>query len=330
MNILELKDRSRTAWYRSEGLSNISKAAELLNQAINAKSNPDISTIEEVGGNDLHPLSHQEYEEALRTLVDGSDHGLVAEIDLVDDSGCFTQIGRAKSGAISIYTAVSRLAGLYQMSVIQETGKLDAWGLTERIMEHCDWVTHDTPREHFEKQMQELAAVQDGQPQEVRSLTITDFLGGSVTLRPRVELYSVTDFMGREMPGLALELYQIDEESGDMEPYACLTTSFGEFIGIKDSAYIDTNNCPFAEQLLEQNIAEPAGLSRRSGFCQYPLWVFKEEFLREVGGENYQIYSKAFDQYMNPSDGLEPEEGLTGQTATEEQAGSSGPVMAGM
>lgn len=330
MNIVELKDKSRTAWYRSEGLSSISKAAELLNRAIDVKANPDISTLEEVGGNDLHPLSHQEYEEALRTLVDGSDHGLVAEIDLVDDSGCFTQISRAKSGAISIYTAVSRLAGLYQMSVIQETGKLDAWGLTERIMEHCDWVTYDTPREHFEKQMQELAAGQDGQPQEVRNLTITDFLGRPVTLKPKIELYSVTDYMGREMPGLALELYQVDEGSGDMEPYACLTTSFGEFIGIKDSAYIDTNNCPFAEQLLEQGIAEPTGLSKTSGFCQYPLWIFKKEFLQEVGGENYQIYSKAFDQYMSRNDELEPEEIPTSQTATEEHSGPSGPVMSGM
>lgn len=115
-----------------------------------------------------------------------------------------------------------------------------------------------------------------------------------------------------------------------MEPYACLTTSFGEFIGIKDSAYIDTNNCPFAEQLLEQGIAEPTGLSKTSGFCQYPLWIFKKEFLQEVGGENYQIYSKAFDQYMSRNDELEPEEIPTSQTATEEHSGPSGPVMSGM
>lgn len=164
----------------------------------------------------------------------------------------------------------------------------------------------------------------------LRELTITNFLGTAVTLRPKVELYSVTDFMGREMPGLAVELYQLDNESGDLEPYACLTTCFGEFIGIKDSAYIDTNNCPFAEQLLEQGIAEPTGLSKTSGFCQYPLWVFKEEFLQQVGGEKYQIYSKVFDQYMSHSDELEPVESPTGQSVSEEQSEPSGPVMAGM
>lgn len=180
-------------------------------------------------------------------------------------------------------------------------------------------------------QVQEAGqVVQDQQAQGPRELTITNLFGTAVTLRPKVELYSVTDFMGREMPGLAVELYQFDKESGELEPYACLTTSFGEFIGIKNSAYIDTNNCPFAEQLLTQGIAEPTGLSKTSGFCQYPLWVFKEGFLQEVGGEKYQVYSKVFDQYMNHSDELEPEDSPTGQTASEEQSEPTGLVMTGM
>lgn len=180
-------------------------------------------------------------------------------------------------------------------------------------------------------QVQEMGqVVQEQQAQGPRELTITNLFGTAVTLWPKVELYSVTDFMGREMPGLAVELYQFDKESGELEPYACLTTSFGEFIGIKNSAYIDTNNCPFAEQLLTQGIAEPTGLSKTSGFCQYPLWVFKEEFLQEVGGEKYQVYSKVFDQYMNHGDELEPEDSPTGQTASEEQSEPTGPVMTGM
>lgn len=128
---------------------------------------------------------------------------------------------------------------------------------------------------------------------------ILDTFGNSVMLQPRVELYSVTDFMGTEMPGLAIVLDKVLGTASELEEYAFLTVSFGEFISIKNSAFIDTNNCPFAEQLLAFDIAEPTSFSKRSGFCEYPLWVFKESFLREAGGEKYEQYLRAFDAYFN-------------------------------
>lgn len=129
-------------------------------------------------------------------------------------------------------------------------------------------------------------------------LEITNLFGDSVTVRPRIELYAVTDFMGSELPGLAVVLDEVGETPDDLDTYAFLTVSFGEFIGIKNSAYIDMNNCPFAEQLLRQEIAEQTSLSKQRGFCKYPLWIFKEDFLKAVGGENYQIYSQAYDEYI--------------------------------
>lgn len=130
---------------------------------------------------------------------------------------------------------------------------------------------------------------------------IKDYFGSQITVEPSVELYSVRDFMGKELPGLAVELNEVDSD-GIKTPYAMLTTSFGEFISIKNAAYIDTNNCPFAEQLLEQGIAQPTGLTKSSGFCQYPLWIFNEDFLKEHGGESYQKYSNEFDSYINQGD----------------------------
>ena len=130
---------------------------------------------------------------------------------------------------------------------------------------------------------------------------IKDYFGSQVTVEPSVELYSVRDFMGKELPGLAVELNEVDS-NGIKTPYTMLTTSFGEFISIKNAAYIDTNNCPFAEQLLEQGIAQPTGLTKSSGFCQYPLWIFNEDFLKEHGGESYQKYSDEFDSYINQGD----------------------------
>ena len=136
-----------------------------------------------------------------------------------------------------------------------------------------------------------------GKEGTIVKLTITDYFGNRVVLEPHVELYTVHDFMGKEMPGLAIELDFIDEEFGEPELYEVLTVSFGEFISLRNAAYIDTNNCGFASQLLEQGIARDTGLKKRSGFCEYPLWVFEESFLREIGGENYQKYIEAYDTY---------------------------------
>ena len=90
--------------------------------------------------------------------------------------------------------------------------------------------------------------------------------------------------------------------------YPYVTKSFGEFIGMKNSVYIDLNNCPFAVDLLKQGFAEDTGLTKHSGRCVYPLWTFKEEFLKEIGAENYKIYSDEFDHYMKGVFGDEDEE----------------------
>ena len=58
----------------------------------------------------------------------------------------------------------------------------------------------------------------------------------------------------------------------------------------------------------EQGVAQDTGLSKNSGFCQYPLWQFNEDFLREIGGANYEEYVRQFDAYMPFSDFEEDEE----------------------
>lgn len=42
-----------------------------------------------------------------------------------------------------------------------------------------------------------------------------------------------------------------------------------------DMAYVDTNNCPWAEAFLKKNkVASPTGIYGESGFCAYPLYIF--------------------------------------------------------
>ena len=127
-------------------------------------------------------------------------------------------------------------------------------------------------------------------------IILNDFYGRDITVIPKVVLYSVTDFTGEEMtiPGIHL-----DEETEDgLEPFALITRSFGEFIGAKNCAYIDINNCPFAAKFLELGYAKETQFSKRSGFCEYPLWQFNENFLKEIGGEEYEKYSRQYDEYM--------------------------------
>lgn len=116
---------------------------------------------------------------------------------------------------------------------------------------------------------------------------------------PEIHLYTVSDFMGKEMHGIAVCLTWKNPETGIPEPFSTITKSFGEFIGLKNCAYIDLNNCPFATQLLQEGIAADTGFTKQSGMCTYPLWQFKEEFLKEHGEANYKLYSDEYDQYMS-------------------------------
>ena len=85
------------------------------------------------------------------------------------------------------------------------------------------------------------------------------YTGGKIRLKPRVELYDTRDYMGKQMPGLAIVLDEVDQKENVTEQYAVLTVSFGDFLALKNCAFIDTNNCPFAPQLLSAEIAQPTG-----------------------------------------------------------------------
>ena len=127
---------------------------------------------------------------------------------------------------------------------------------------------------------------------------ITTFTGERHTIRPRLELYTQKAFFEKDMPGIAIMLDRVTEDGQIDSQYCSLTTSFGEWIGMKNCAYIDTNNCEFADQLLKAGMAKDTGFYKASGFCTYPLWVFDEAFLKGIGEENYAKYSDKFEEYI--------------------------------
>ena len=64
---------------------------------------------------------------------------------------------------------------------------------------------------------------------------------GEVEIYPKLALIDVKDFMGEIHHNLHIRFEY--EEDGARLPYADFTVSFGEYIGMKNCAYIDTNNC---------------------------------------------------------------------------------------
>ena len=99
-----------------------------------------------------------------------------------------------------------------------------------------------------------------------------EYLGEKVLVEAKVESYQVQDFAKRRLRGLCIKLEEISELDGNeiRLPYATITKSFGEFIGIKNAAYVDLNNCPFAEKFLELRLAQETLLSKESGYCRPP------------------------------------------------------------
>ena len=120
--------------------------------------------------------------------------------------------------------------------------------------------------------------------------------GEKYQVEPSLDLYSVKDFMGEEKVGLAICL-NVVENGKIIEPFATFTVSFGEFIGIKDAVYIDTNNCEFASQLFKQGFGIETGITKQSGFCSYPLCIFEEALLRKIDKGVYEEYAKQYENF---------------------------------
>ena len=74
------------------------------------------------------------------------------------------------------------------------------------------------------------------------------------------------------------------------EPYGDMTVNLDgkvpDYCG-----YVDLNNMPELEKFIEDNdLGEFTGLTRRSGFCEYPLYMFNVDKLREMCPDGMQVY----------------------------------------
>ena len=81
---------------------------------------------------------------------------------------------------------------------------------------------------------------------------------------------------------VAVEVWCKEDGEEYWEPYCSLTTNLSDFAGDDKTAYLDTNNTPdICKFVLDKGWAKEIGTGR-SGFCEYPLVVFSDEFLSDV------------------------------------------------
>lgn len=80
---------------------------------------------------------------------------------------------------------------------------------------------------------------------------------------------------------LAISMIYFDEEMKCWLPYATLTVNLNK-LG-EGLAYVDTNNCPWAERFIEEHkLGEETGKFGWSGHCIYPMYKFNVEKIKEV------------------------------------------------
>lgn len=65
-------------------------------------------------------------------------------------------------------------------------------------------------------------------------------------------------------------------------PFAVLTVNLTNSHLEVPYAYVDVNNCPWAEKFIEDNnLGEDTGAVKQSGYCVYPLYRFNKDIIPE-------------------------------------------------
>lgn len=88
---------------------------------------------------------------------------------------------------------------------------------------------------------------------------------------------------------LYIGLVDVSEEYP--EPYGDVTVNIGHAPSY--CGYLDLNNMPELEEFIKKNdLGEFTGIMQRSGFCEYPLYLFNVDKLRELAPEGMAKYEE--------------------------------------
>ena len=86
-----------------------------------------------------------------------------------------------------------------------------------------------------------------------------------------------------------LAILLMEKVDGHYEPFADLTTNTGLLMPSDNFAVVDTNNCSWAERLIERyGLGEFESITC-SGFCRYPVYSFDMDKLKEYQVEGVAV-----------------------------------------
>lgn len=136
---------------------------------------------------------------------------------------------------------------------------------------------------------------------ELLELEFTDLLGDEITVVPELGLYEAEDVLtNKTRYNIAVQLYEKNECG--LEPYGVITVNLGEFVSVKNATYIDTNNnsSSIVDWLVKNDFGQKTEFTKRSGYCEYPLFIFDEEMLKKIDYNGiYKEYESLYNEYRD-------------------------------
>ena len=130
---------------------------------------------------------------------------------------------------------------------------------------------------------EEINLMKDDRGVEYKCLTYTSRFTGETDVAFDIQQYMNN---GNMYIGLGCN------EEGYLEPFADLTVNLGDTTP-NYCAYVDTNNLPDAETFVTDNeLGTFTGFVKRSGYCEYPLYMFNPDKLRELCPDGLAMYEK--------------------------------------
>ena len=130
---------------------------------------------------------------------------------------------------------------------------------------------------------EEIKVIKDDRGVEYKCLTYTSRFTGETDVSFDIQQYMNN---GNIYIGLGCN------EEGYLEPFADLTVNLGDTTP-NYCAYVDTNNLPDAENFIADNeLGTFTGFVKRSGYCEYPLYMFNPDKLRELCPDGLAMYEK--------------------------------------
>ena len=153
------------------------------------------------------------------------------------------------------------------------TALLKAEAMTDMIKEELDWGI-DNGLGLVKKDVNE--EINDELEETNQNMLKIETFFGTYNCKLSMQKYSNNG-------NTAIRILSKNEEFDFWEPFAMLTVNFKKLS--EDYAYLDTNNCPWAEELMEEyNLGEPTDIFEMSGWCVYPMYKLNlEEIQKYIG-----------------------------------------------